>query len=72
MREDAWRDSYDAWKTTPPEPEGYCYRCGSPVDAIDEDGWAWTCEDCGYVLEPEPEYDPADAYDLDDPKRMML
>lgn len=70
MPDDSWRNGYDAWKTTPPEPMGTCYRCSEPIYRADEDGW--TCRECGFTLQPEPEYDPRDAYDLDDPKRWMV
>lgn len=48
----SWEDSYDKWKTTPPEPKEsrfICGTCGEKIypgdDVFDIDGEA-LCEEC--------------------------
>lgn len=56
---DAWRDSYDAWKTTPPEPDGDpdgFDGCADCCDVCHAPAWRdapWCvalCDDCADAL----------------------
>lgn len=62
---DAWRDSYDAWKTRGPDEPGYCAacaQCGADVESWEPIYKTVLCDDCAEVAEVNSLHADADDY----------